>query len=249
MGDMSAFDGAVDWGTEGVGAQFDPGSEVATIGAGGDPYSDAPPDTSSPETADTGILPGGPDAQLGPWSPQGGFDFTNVVAGTSALLRGAGTAQVRPVWWAGGGARQGGSFFGGGSGRMPSIAGGPGSAVNPRGPNLGVMSSAQQAGMITRSIRDATGLRVSAKSIVGLIVRYGFGGAQALTGAQPSDLLFLFMREKGVRHHRRGPGLYTIAKKLRAADRLRHTVRRMLGKFVGYHHHQRAPSRKKKGKR
>src|SRR5258708_25098779 len=96
MGDMSAFDGAVDWGTEGVGAQFDPGSEVATIGAGGDPYSDAPPDTSSPETADTGILHGGPDAQLGTWSTQGGFGFTNMVAGTCAPLHRACTAQVRP---------------------------------------------------------------------------------------------------------------------------------------------------------
>src|SRR5439155_23028169 len=108
--------------------------------------------------------------------------------------------------------------------------------VKARGQNGG--SSAQTAGAIVRQVRDATGLRVTARAIVGLIVKYGFQAAAALTKLDGQSLLWLFMRAKGVRHHRRGPGLYTISRRLAAADRLRHTVARVLGRG-GYHRHRR----------
>jgi len=94
------------------------------------------------------------------------------------------------------------------------------------------------AGMIVHRIRVSTGLRVSWRSLVNLIMRYGFDPVVAMTGAAQEELLFLFMAAKGVRHHHRGPGLYTISKKLRRADRLRATARRILGPAL--HAHARA---------
>ena len=95
------------------------------------------------------------------------------------------------------------------------------------------------SGDIVRWVRQNSGLRVTARSIVGLIVRYGFKAAAALTQLDPQYLLSLFMQQKGVVHHRRGPGLYTVARKLRAADRLRHTVARVLGRGGGGRHRRR----------
>jgi hypothetical protein len=196
--------------------------DTAPAGAGGDPFAGASPDTTTPETADLGLMPGGGDNQFSPFSPGGGFDFTN------ALQLGAGASRLA-------------SSFNMGGPRGLTWQGGPDAAPQPTGPNLGVMSNAQQVGAIVKYIRGSTGLRVSAKSIVGLIVRYGFQAAAAMFRVDVGSLLPVFMRAKAVRHHRRGPGLYTIAKKLRRADRLRATVRHLLGPAVSGHHHHAAP--------
>src|SRR5260370_33959876 len=166
MGDMSTADGT---GFGDISVYADPTfqPDTAPAGAGGDPFADAPPDYSSPETADTGMLPGGTDAQLSPFSPGGGFDFTDALRGAGALLAPQGRRQG---WWAGGGATRRGSFFGGGSGRMPGIdtslgtygpsdqggfdaffGGGSPNAPNLHGPVRGI-SSAQMAMAIVRRI-------------------------------------------------------------------------------------------------
>jgi hypothetical protein len=99
-----------------------------------------------------------------------------------------------------------------------------------------------------------TGLRVSAHGLVALIVRYGFPAVAKLTGLAAQQLLFLFMREKGVKHRHRGPGLYTIARTLRRADGLRRRVAHILRGVGGiarararapYHHMRRAGSRRR----
>jgi hypothetical protein len=224
------------------GDNYDPASGVqlysddtAPAGGGGDPYggddmswmSDSG-GTEGAEAASPGVLPGGSDGQWSPFSPNQGFDATDV-------MRNAAYAYSTP----------GGSGFG--TGAQPAL------------PNLGTMAmprplaargamvalgAASSAGDIVRFVRQNTGLRVTARSIVGLIVRYGFQAAAALTQLDFGSLLKLFMRQKGVTHHRRGPGLYTVARKLRAADRLRATAARILGRSHGHrrrahrrHHH------------
>jgi len=243
MGDPATYDAMGDFGSAGA----DPGTDLAApIGAGGDPYggdgSDYPQDAAS-----TGVLPGGGDGQYSPFSPNGGFDFTDVLK-----LGGAGAA-VQPAWWAGGGATGRGSYFGGGSGTMPGIANAPNLGIMPMpppgGPGQCQPTTAQRVGMIVRSIRQSTGLRVSAKSLVSLLMRYGFPATAQLTGAQPSDLLFVFFAAKGVRHHRRGPGLYTIGRKLRAADRLRKRAAKILGRQFAHSSHHHGGARRRKGKR
>jgi hypothetical protein len=223
MSDSGSYDpGSLPSELGGTMADWTGGGDTAPAGAGGDPYAGAPPDSSTPETFDTGTLPGGPDAQLTPFSPQGGFDFTNVLQGAGGLF-----GRRASPWRA-----------------SMSSSWDIGSAATA--PNLGTTAPAgapesMLTGDIVRWVRAATGLRVSAASIVGLIVRYGFQAAAALTKLDFPSLLQLFMQAKGVRHHRRGPGLYTIARKLRAADRLRDTCRRILGGgHTGYHRAARA---------
>src|SRR6266852_5505875 len=99
-----------DWGQEGVGSW---GSDIAPAGAGGDPFAGAPPDAGSSELIDLGLPPGGADGQLTPWSPGGGFDYTNALnpagpagdqsylaAWLGGLFRGA--AAVQPFFGRGG---------------------------------------------------------------------------------------------------------------------------------------------------
>jgi hypothetical protein len=208
MSDSGAYD---DMPSElgGTMADWTGGGDAAPAGAGGDPYAGAPPDSATPETFDTGALPGGPDAQLGPWSPKGGMDFTDMLKGGAGLFG----RQAAP-WSAG-----------------MSSQWQIGSAASRT--QLGMTApagSAMSTSDIVRFVRQSTGLRVTANSIVALIVRYGFQAAAALTRLDFASLLQLFMSKKGVRHHRRGPGLYTVARKLRAADRLRQTCARILGR-------------------
>lgn len=192
--------------------------DVAQPGAGADPfgggYDPGADYSSSDETASIGALPGGTDSQYSPFSPNGGFDFTDVTRNIAALSTPA-RGLVGP----------GGFFYD----TTPSGPARPNLGVQPM-PAPGGSYSAANAGAIVRAIRQNTGLRVTARSIVGLIVRYGFQAAAALTKAEPGALLTLFMRAKGVRHHRRGPGLYTVARRLRAADRMRATAARILGR-------------------
>jgi hypothetical protein len=161
---------------------------------------------------------------------------------------------VRQAWYAGGGGSGSRYGYGIGSGRspfgfgnlgvaplLPGLAGGTGNMLPECRP-----STSRQAGMIVHRIRVSTGLRVSWRSLVNLIVRYGFDPVVAMTGAAQEELLFLFMAAKGVRHHHRGPGLYTIGKRLRRADRLRATARRILGPALHAAHHYRRPKKKKK---
>lgn len=218
--------GGAGW-DEAVSGEIPPDS----IGAGGDPFGGDGSDFPS-DAATTGMLPGGADGQLTPFSPGGGFDITNAIAGLAGGAR-ARPAGYQQAWWMGGA---------GGSGAFPGGQLAPGRGFfGQGGDNLGVMpmpappgscqpTTAQRVGLIVRGIRARTGLRISARSLVGLIVKYGFQPAAALTGAAPGDLLFVFFAAKGVRHHRRGPGLYTIGRKLRAADRLRKRVGHILGR-------------------
>lgn len=195
-----------------------PGEDVAPVGGGGDPFADAPyADYASAETADLGMMPGGTDAQLTPFSPNGGFDFTDI------FRSGAG-AQV-------------GSYLAPWMGQATAYPPQPGGAPARGGGGGGGAGTAD----IVRYVRQSTGLRVTGRSIVNLIVRYGFAAAGKLTGLAMQQLLQLFMQQKGVRHHRRGPGLYTIAKRLRAADRLRSTVSRILGRGGSGGRKRRAP--------
>jgi len=195
------------------------------VNAGGDPFggdgSDFPSDAAS-----TGMLPGGADGQLTPFSPGGGFDFTNLLgglAGGGARARQIGTQVTGPF----------GFNYNSGPGvnAVPMLPPGrPGAPGQP-----GTMTTAQKVGLVVRGIRAATGMRVSGRSLVGLIVKYGFQAAAKLTGAAMGDLLTVFFAAKGVRHHRRGPGLYTIGRKLRAADRLRHRAQKILGRSMHAH--------------
>jgi len=218
------------------GDNYDPASgaqlysdDTAPAGAGGDPYagddmawmSDSG-GTQGAEALSTGVLPGGSDGQYSPFSPNQGFDATDAISH-------AAYAYTTP----------GGSGMG--TGAMPNLGMMPMPApLRARGATV-ALSTASSAGDIVRYVRQNTGLRVTARSIVGLIVRYGFQAAAALTQLDFGSLLKLFMRQKGVTHHRRGPGLYTVARKLRAADRLRATAARILGRAHG--HRRRAPRR------
>jgi hypothetical protein len=251
MGESVDFGAAWDQG-------YDPSLDVTPAGAGADPFADAPPDAATPEVFDTGIQPGG-DSQLSPFSPNQGWDFTDALRGTQALLYGNRSTSLTqrragPAWSIG----PGGSimqYTSGSAQRLPFL---PTSMdmfdpnATPLDPNR-QMSSAMMAGAIIRRLRAATGLRVSAHGLVQLIVRYGFPAVVKLTGLAMQELLFLFMREKGVKHHRRGPGLYTIARTLRRADGLRARVARILrGVHAGGYRHHRAPyraMRRRKGRR
>jgi len=212
-------------------------SDVAPAGAGGDPYGTGDPYAPADlEAGSTGRLPGGQDAQLGPWSPDQGFDFSNL---------------FKPAAWVGAGRGSGSGFIGAGTGGFPLLPPGGGGAASDgldflpmrrarasRCP-VGALDASSSTGEIVRWVRENTGLRVTAASIVGLIVRYGFRAAAALTQLDLRSLLALFMQKKGVRHHHRGPGLYTVARKLRSADRLRATAARILGRGYAYHRHAR----------
>lgn len=202
------------------------GGDTADAGAGGDPYGGADwgdVGTFGMETMPTGMLPGGAENQFSPFSPSGGWDFTDVLKGSRSILAGA-----QPLLG------PGGSIYDTGGG-LPNLGTSP--AVRARGG----LAASSNGGDIVRWVRQSTGLRVTARSIVNLIVRYGFPATAALTKLDFGSLLKLFMRQKGVTHHRRGPGLYTVARKLRAADRLRMTAARILGRAHGQR--RRAPGR------
>ena len=243
MSDGSSMDFGFD---PGAGAMPDYGQDVATTGAGADPFGsggdggvatwgtggagDGSDISNYPEAASTGNLPGGTDSQLTPFSPGGGFDFTNVLGGAGALQK-AGLFGPN------------GSIY---DTNRPNIGTGPYPQARPRGgfDSYGPSSprragaamtytgqyAGQGVGELVRWVRQSSGLRVTAQSIVGLIVRYGFRAAAALTRLDMSGLLAIFMSKKGVRHHRRGPGLYTVSRKLRAADRLAATVSRIMSR-------------------
>lgn len=228
MGEYSDWSGPADPSELGGNmSDWNPGSDdVAPAGSGGDPYGGGDWDMGGQdftEASTTGVLPGGADGQYSPWSPNGGFD-------------------VSDAW-----------RLAAGSGILPGLAQHAGLTIGgPNGINLGtspqVLSRSQAGGAgvsasdIVRSVRQSTGLRVTAKSIVNLIVRYGFPAAARLTGLAAQQLLVLFMRQKGVVHRKRGPGLYTIARKLRQAERLQHTVSRILGRA-----RHAAPARRARG--
>lgn len=219
---MSEFS---DWGGMGLPG---PDTDTAPAGAGGDPYGGG--DYSGigdidVEALPTGALPGGADGQLTPFSPNGGWDFTDVLKGGVPSILAKGRPLVGPN----------GYFYDPGGGELPNLGTYP--PVRSRSQAVGTLDASSSAGDIVRWVRQNTGLRVTARSIVGLIVRYGFKAAAALTQLDFGSLLKLFMRQKGVTHHRRGPGLYTVARKLRAADRLRATAARILGR--GMHHARR----------
>lgn len=227
MDSPDGFDGGGGGDSGGGGAGWsDSGQDdlYGDVNAGGDPYggdgSDFPSDAGT-----TGMLPGGADGQLTPFSPGGGFDFTNVLGGMARAVGGG--ARARPAAYL---QYQGPSAggFQAGTGPGPNIGTFP--MPPPQLAGRGGPSTAQRVGLVVRGIRAATGMRVSARSLVGLIVKYGFQAAANLTGAAPADLLTVFFAAKGVRHHRRGPGLYTIGRKLRAADRLRHRAAKILGR-------------------
>jgi len=227
-----------EWGDYGA-PEADPanyGIDTAPTGAGADPFggTDDPYGTGDPynsalpggtaEEWSTGMLPGGADGQLSPYSPGGGWDATNIFS--------------RPAAWLGAGR----GFAGMGTGSMP--VGGAGGLMVPMrrayGGGAAVTLGAQStSGDIVRWVRQNSGLRVTARSIVGLIIRYGFKAAAALTQLDPSYLLSLFMQQKGVVHHRRGPGLYTLARKFRKYESLKRTVARVLGRGGGGHRHRR----------
>jgi hypothetical protein len=238
MGDGTIMDFGAAW-DQG----YDPSLDVAPAGAGGDPFADAPPDAATPETFDTGIQPGG-DSQLGPFSPNQGWDFSDALKGTAALLYGNRTTSLSQR-------RAGPSFSVGGPSGLAWSSAPMLPTTIPMVDRQG-MSSAMMAGSLVRQVRQSTGLRVSAHGLVDLIVRYGFDAAAKLTGLAAQQLLFLFMREKGVKHHRRGPGLYTIARTLRRADSLRARVARILRGVHAGGYRRRAPyraMRPRKGRR
>jgi len=222
-----------DWG--GMGLPGD--TDVGPAGAGGDPYGgmdDLGDLGSFVEALPTGALPGGADNQFTPFSPNGGFDFTDVLRGTGYRLPPQRSILAKQPLFGGGGMLYNTTPASPYGGDVPNLGTGPQVLTRSQ-------ADASSAGAIVRSVRQNTGLRVTARSIVNLIIRYGFPAAAALTKLDLPSLLALFMREKGVRHHRRGPGLYTIARKLRAADRLRHTVARVLGRARPGGHRRRAP--------
>jgi hypothetical protein len=208
-----------------TGAQSDAG-DTEPVGSGGDPYGGGDWDMGNIETLPTGANPG--QDSYSPVGPQG-FDWGDTIQGigqATATVMGTAT-QARGLIGPNG-------YLYDNTPALPNLGVSP--MPVPGGTNSGTLGT---AGAIVRYARNMTGLRVTARSIVGLIVRYGFPAAAALTKLDMRSLLTLFMREKGVRHHRRGPGLYTVARKLRAADRLRHTVARILGRG-GYTHRARA---------
>src|SRR5260370_26100978 len=84
------------WSDPGSGVMVQDAADTTPAGAGGDPFADAPPDTASPETFDTGFQPGG-DSQLSPFSPGGGFNFLDALAGTQKLLYGRSSPGDAPV--------------------------------------------------------------------------------------------------------------------------------------------------------
>ena len=203
-----------DWGGQGL-----PGGDTTDVGSGADPYT---------YTSGEGYTEGYTGDSSDPYAdtdPTGGV-LSGGMIGTGdsmlpGLVRNAGmTVLGRPGGYA---------LFQ--DSNLPNLGTSPGVRLRSQG-----TSSAATAGAIVRSVRDSTGLRVSARGIVSLITRYGFPAAARLTGLALDALQYLWMRQKGVTHHRRGPGLYTIAKRLRAADRLRATVSRVLG---GHRHRAR----------
>src|SRR5437899_3016663 len=70
---------------------MDYGLDTAPTGAGADPYGTNLVPGGSAEEWSTGMLPGGPDGQLSPWSPGGGFDFTNLFRGIPGWMSGFGS--------------------------------------------------------------------------------------------------------------------------------------------------------------
>ncbi len=222
-----------DWG--GMGLPGD--TDVGVTGAGGDPYGgmdDMGDMGSFVESLPTGALPGGSENQFTPFSPNGGYDFTDVLRGTALRLPPMRSILAKQPLFGGGGMLYNTTPASPYGGDVPTLGTGPQVLTRSQ-------ADASSAGAIVRSVRQNTGLRVTARSIVGLIIRYGFPAAAALTKLDLPSLLALFMREKGVRHHRRGPGLYTIARKLRSADRLRASVGRILGRARPGGHRRRAP--------
>jgi hypothetical protein len=227
MGESVPF---TDFGGMGLPGGDTPDVDVGTGGGSGDPYGGGDFGgfgEGALEAASQGALPGGADGQLTPFSPNGGVDATDIFK-LGSFGRAAGSMlQIGPR----------GSIlsYDSAGGGLPNLGTSP--AVRARGE-----TSASVAGAIVRQVRATTGLRVTAHSIVALIVRYGFEAAARLTGLAAQQLLTLFMAQKGVRHHRRGPGLYTIARKFRQHARLQATVSRILGR--GGHaqrRHRRAP--------
>src|SRR6266849_1570089 len=215
---------------------FDPSSgatnpgDTAAAGARGDPYtSDYPSESLG--------LEDDPNASYDmPYSDDvdaGGGVMPGAETGSSIL---PGNSQLLPAFL---------NQYNNRYGQGPNLGVSPMPRGSPGFPG-GVNTSSARAGGLVRYVRQQSGLRISARAIVALILKYGFAAAATLTKLGAADLLFLFMREKGVRHHRRGPGLYTVARKLRAAQRLQHTVARILGRgFRGGRHsyvrHRRAP--------
>lgn len=228
MGEWSDFDG-----------------DVPPAGGGGDPFSDAQTeDFDTSEAASVGALPGGADGQLTPFSPNGGFDYTDVLQGGFQAVGFLDNARAK--------SRSAFDWLTSGGGPLPRALSGrveglrnflskpvpttdgpgliPGEQLTQRGAN------SQKAQLILRAIRMATGMRVTQRHVVNLIIRYGFPAVVGMTQAPQEALLFLFMREKGTVHHHRGPGIYTIAKKMRRHAALMHSVQRILGRGVHRRH-------------
>src|SRR5437899_5500649 len=218
---------------------MDYGLDTATTGAGADPYGTNLVPGGSAEEWSTGMRPGGPDGQLSPWSPGGGFDFTNLLRGIPGWMSGFGSRgpMANPGALAVGGDPSvpygGPDAYGG----VPDVYTGGSPTFNEMGRGRG-MSARANVGSILRGIRQSTGLRVTARSITNLIVRYGFKATAALTGADNVSLLSIFMQQKGTTHHRRGPGIYTPARNFRRCESLKRTCARVLGR--GGHHRRRA---------
>jgi len=223
------------------------GIDTAPTGAGGDPYGTG--DTYVPaggaEEWSTGMLPGGADGQLSPYSPGGGFDYTNLFKGLPSWMM-ARSAQAGALPNAGALAVGGDPSIPYGGGGVPDVFTGGSSSFNemgvhyPRGCGGARGTSARATvGALVQKIKCATGLRVTARSITNLIVRYGFRATAAMTGAEPAALLAIFMQQKGTTHHRRGPGLYTLARKFRKYESLKRTVARVLGRGGHRVHHRR----------
>lgn len=213
--------------------------DVATAGAGGDPYGggDWGGFDDGAEAYATGMLPGGAENQFTPFSPGGGWDFTDVLKGAA----GGGAMLARGLVGPNGYLYD--TRSGGGGGEIPNLGVGPMVRSRSQGGVPVALDTTSSAGDIVRWVRQSTGLRVTARSIVSLIVRYGFNAAAALTQLDFGSLLKLFMRQKGVTHHRRGPGLYTLARQFRKYERLKHTVSKILGRACGPGRARGAPRR------
>lgn len=219
------------------GSVLDYGLDTAPTGAGGDPYGTNLVPAGGSEEWSTGMLPGGPDGQFTPYSPGGGFDFTNLFRGLPSWLMARGRQAA--------GLPNPGALA---MGQNPMIPYGPDDSTGTY--HMGGSSTFDESGdtphggrktaaLVVRQIRQSTGLRVTARSIVNLIVRYGFKATSAMTGADAGSLLTVFMVQKGTTHHRRGPGLYTLARKFRKYESLKRTVARVLGRGGGGTRHYR----------
>jgi len=235
------------------------GIDTAPTGAGGDPYGDNSVPAGSAEEWSTGMLPGGVDGQYSPYSPGGGFDYTNLFRGLPSWMM-ARSAQAGRLPNAGALAVAGNPMvpYGGPDayGGVPDMYTGGSSSFDemglhyPRGCGPGRGTSARGVvGALVQKIKCATGLRVTARSITNLIVRYGFKATAAMTGAEPAALLAIFMQQKGTTHHRRGPGLYTLARRFRKYESLKRTVARVLGRGHGHVRRRHNPFRHRRHRR